>query len=154
MERAKQLIDAAHAAGADAVKFQIRHLPATYQADVLLHPELQEQSFQYLIPLLKEFELSRDAYRELFRHARARGFLAFASAFDERNPAVLWSLQRAIKIAHRAGITSSICGQAPSNHPDLVQKLVKWGITSISVNPDAIARTREYVYHAEHHNLT
>ena len=83
VERAKQLIDAAHAAGADAVKFQIRHLPATYQADVLLHPELQEQSFQYLIPLLKEFELSRDAYRELFRHARARGFLAFASAFDE-----------------------------------------------------------------------
>ena len=77
-----------------------------------------------------------------------------APAFDERNPAVLWSLQRAIKIAHRFGITSSICGQAPSNHPDLVQKLVKWGITSISVNPDAIARTREYVYHAEHHNLT
>ena len=83
VERAKQLIDAAHAAGADAVKFQIRHLPATYRADVLEHPEREEQSFQYLIPLLKEFELSRDAYRELFRYARALGILAFASAFDE-----------------------------------------------------------------------
>ena len=83
VERAKHLIDAAHAAGADAVKFQIRHLPATYQADVLDHPELQEQSFQYLIPLLKEFELSRDAYRELFRYARALGLVAIASAFDE-----------------------------------------------------------------------
>src|SRR3989338_8717370 len=83
VERAKQLIDAAHAAGADAVKFQIRHLPATYQADVLLHPELQEQSFQYLIPLLKEFELSRDAYRELFGYARGLGVIAIASAFDE-----------------------------------------------------------------------
>lgn len=83
VERAKQLIDAAHAAGADAVKFQIRHLPATYQADILEHPELQEQSFQYLIPLLKEFELSRDAYRELFRYAESRGILALATAFDE-----------------------------------------------------------------------
>ena len=82
-ERAKQLLDAAHAAGADAVKFQSRHLPATYQADVLEHPELQEQSFQYLIPLLKEFELSRDAYRELFGYARGLGVIAIASAFDE-----------------------------------------------------------------------
>ena len=42
-----------------------------------------------------------------------------------------------------------ICGQAPSVHPDLVEKLVKWGITSISVNPDTIEHTRELVYNSE-----
>jgi len=72
-----------------------------------------------------------------------------ASVFDERNKAVLWSLRRAIKTANRYKITSSICGQAPSNYPDLVEKLVRWGITSISVNPDVIETTREIVYQAE-----
>lgn len=77
-----------------------------------------------------------------------------ASVFDELNPAVLKTLETVINIGHKSGITTSICGQAPSNHPELVQKLVKWGITSISVNPDAISRTREYVYHAEHRKIT
>ena len=72
-----------------------------------------------------------------------------AGVFDERNKAVLWSLRRVIRIANKNGITSSICGQAPSNYPELVEKLVRWGITSISVNPDAIERTREIVYWVE-----
>ncbi len=72
-----------------------------------------------------------------------------AAVFDERNPAVLWALERIIKTCLRRGITSSICGQAPSQYPDLVEKLVSWGITSISVNPDAIARTRELIYNSE-----
>jgi len=72
-----------------------------------------------------------------------------AKEFDEQNPAVLWALEKTIKTCHKAKITSSICGQAPSVYPDLVEKLVKWGITSISVNPDAIERTREIVYLAE-----
>jgi len=72
-----------------------------------------------------------------------------AFAFDERNKAVLWSLRRAIKIANKHGITSSICGQAPSNYPELVEKLVRWGITSISVSPDAIDSARKIVSEAE-----
>jgi pyruvate,water dikinase len=72
-----------------------------------------------------------------------------ASQFDETNSAVLWALERIIKICHKEKITSSICGQAPSVHPDLVEKIVEWGITSISVNPDAIESTREIVYEAE-----
>lgn len=72
-----------------------------------------------------------------------------AHIFDERNPAVLWALERVIKICHQKNITSSICGQAPSDYPELVEKLVNWGITSISVNPDAIDRTRETIYQAE-----
>lgn len=83
VERAKKLIDAAKEAGANAVKFQKRELEATYQKSVLEHPELYEQSFQYLIPLLKEFEFGENEYRLLAAHAASQGLLFFASAFDE-----------------------------------------------------------------------
>jgi len=69
--------------------------------------------------------------------------------FDERNEAVLTLIRTAIQTASAHGITSSICGQAPSFYPDFCRKLVKWGITSISVNPDAIEKTRKIVYEAE-----
>ncbi len=65
-----------------------------------------------------------------------------AEWFDERDEAVLWSLERAIKTARKRGITSSICGQAPSVYPELTTKLVEWGITSVSANPDMIEQTR------------
>lgn len=72
-----------------------------------------------------------------------------ARAFDEQNEAVLWALERAIKTAHKYKITSSICGQAPSLYPNLVEKLIQWGITSVSVSPDAIEHTRENIQHFE-----
>jgi len=72
-----------------------------------------------------------------------------AGIFNEQDPAVTWALERAIKTCQKLKVTSSICGQAPSVYPDLVENLVKWGITSISVSPDAIERTREMVYEAE-----
>jgi len=72
-----------------------------------------------------------------------------ADAFDERDEAVMWSLERAIKTAKRRGITSSICGQAPSVYPELTTKLVEWGITSVSANPDMIERTRAIIAEAE-----
>ncbi|KKR54936.1 MAG: Phosphoenolpyruvate synthase [Candidatus Woesebacteria bacterium GW2011_GWF1_40_24] len=72
-----------------------------------------------------------------------------ATEFNEMRPAVLWALERVIKKCNEAGITSSICGQAPSVYEELVQKLVRWGITSISVNPDSIDRVRGTVAHAE-----
>ena len=72
-----------------------------------------------------------------------------ATEFNELDPAVLWSLKRLVVKAKKRGIMVGICGQAPSNHPDLVEKLVKWGITSISVSPDAIDRTREIIAWAE-----
>jgi len=77
-----------------------------------------------------------------------------ASAFNEMDPAVLWSLKRAVTKARKRGILASICGQAPSNYPELVEKLVKWGITSISVSPDAIDRTRETIAWAEKKKLS
>jgi pyruvate,water dikinase len=72
-----------------------------------------------------------------------------ANAFDELDPAVLWALERVIKTAKKHGITSSICGQAPSVHPTLVDKLIQWGITSVSVSPDVIDVTRKNVSNAE-----
>jgi len=72
-----------------------------------------------------------------------------AKAFDERSPAVLWSLRRVIKHCNIRGVTSSICGQAPSEYPELVKKLVNYGITSISVNPDAVNETRRTIVEAE-----
>lgn len=72
-----------------------------------------------------------------------------APAFDQQNKAVLWALERIIKTCLKYKITSSICGQAASIYPDLTEKLVKWGITSVSVSPDAIERTRDIVYRAE-----
>lgn len=72
-----------------------------------------------------------------------------AEAFNEQDKAVLWALEKVIKTCHQHQITSSICGQAPSVYPDLTEKLVEWGITSISVSPDAIEQTREIVYKAE-----
>lgn len=77
-----------------------------------------------------------------------------ASSFNELDPAVLWALRRIVKTAKKRGINASICGQAPSNHPDLVDKLVRWGITSISVSPDAIDRTREIIHWAESRRIS
>lgn len=73
----------------------------------------------------------------------------FATEFDERNEAVMNALEMLVTGARRRGITVSICGQAPSDYPDLTQKLVSWGITSVSVNPDVIDRTREIIAKAE-----
>lgn len=72
-----------------------------------------------------------------------------AKTFDERNEAVLAALERAIKVSKSMGVTSSICGQAPSVYPELTEKLVAWGITSVSVSPDMIGTTRAIIARAE-----
>ncbi|MBJ6763523.1 phosphoenolpyruvate synthase [Myxococcaceae bacterium JPH2] len=72
-----------------------------------------------------------------------------APLYDERDPAVLDALRRIIRAAQRAGMTASICGQAPSVHPDYAEALVDWGIDSISVTPDAVAATRRHIASAE-----
>jgi len=72
-----------------------------------------------------------------------------ANVYDERNPAIVQVLEYIVSTATKYGITSSICGQAASDYPDIVERLVKAGITSVSVNPDAVDRTRELIYHIE-----
>jgi len=72
-----------------------------------------------------------------------------APLYDERDKAVLDAIRQIIGTCRRMGITCSICGQAPSNYPDFAEKLVDWGITSVSVNPDVINITRHNVAAAE-----
>lgn len=72
-----------------------------------------------------------------------------AELFDERDAAVLDAIQRIIEACNAAGITSSLCGQAPSNDPSFAERLVRYGITSVSVNPDAVERTRRALSGAE-----
>jgi len=72
-----------------------------------------------------------------------------AKEFDERNEAVLTALERAIKVTKSMGVTSSICGEAPSVYPEITEKLVEWGITSVSISPDMIGKTREIIAKAE-----
>ena len=69
--------------------------------------------------------------------------------FDESDPAVLAAIEAIITTARRCGITSSLCGQAPSNRPEFAEHLVRLGITSVSVNPDAVDRTRQVIGSAE-----
>lgn len=72
-----------------------------------------------------------------------------AELFDERDPAVLAAIRQIIESAHSAGITSSLCGQAPSNSPEFAEQLVQFGITSVSVDPDSVAATRTHIAAAE-----
>jgi pyruvate,water dikinase len=72
-----------------------------------------------------------------------------APLYDERDRAVLAAIRRIIRQSHRAGLTASICGQAPSVHPEYAETLVRWGIDSISVSADAVEATRRNIAAAE-----
>jgi len=71
-----------------------------------------------------------------------------ADGFDERDPAVMKLLQQAIEACKAAGKYVGICGQGPSDHPDLAKWLLEQGITSISLNPDSVIET--WLFMAEH----
>ena len=68
-----------------------------------------------------------------------------AHSFDERNPAVLKMLEMAIDACRKAGKYVGICGQGPSDHPDLAKWLLDRGISSISLNPDTVIDTWLYI---------
>ena len=64
-----------------------------------------------------------------------------AHSFDERNPAVMMLLEQAITACKKAGKYVGICGQGPSDHPDLAKWLLDKGIDSVSLNPDTVIET-------------
>jgi pyruvate,water dikinase len=72
-----------------------------------------------------------------------------AELFDESDAAVLDAIGQIVSTARRLGITSSLCGQAPSTKPAFAEHLVRMGITSVSVNPDALDAARRTISAAE-----
>jgi pyruvate,water dikinase len=64
-----------------------------------------------------------------------------AAGFDERDPAVKFMISAAIKACKKRGKYVGICGQGPSDHPDLAEWLVAEGIDTLSLNPDTVVET-------------
>ena len=68
-----------------------------------------------------------------------------ADSFDERDPAVKQMLHMAIQACRRANKYAGICGQGPSDHPDLAKWLMEEGIATMSLNPDTVVETWMYL---------
>jgi pyruvate, water dikinase len=78
-----------------------------------------------------------------------RDYPPLAKSFDERHPAVLQAIAHLIQLAQKYDIPCSICGEASARYPELVERLVEWGITSISVDPNAVETTYRSIARAE-----
>jgi pyruvate,water dikinase len=74
---------------------------------------------------------------------------ALAHLFDERDEAVRAMIADVIRVARGLSKPIGICGQAPSDYPDFARWLVEQGITSLSLNPDAVVKTTMIVAEAE-----
>ena len=72
-----------------------------------------------------------------------------SSLFDENNAAVKWMIEKVVMSAHLKGAKIGLCGQAPSDYPELAKFLINLGIDSISFNPDALLKGIENMYAAE-----
>jgi len=72
-----------------------------------------------------------------------------ADVFDERDAGVKAIIRMAVEGAHRNGKHSGICGQAPSDFPEMAEYLVELGIDSISLNPDSVLKTTQHILAVE-----
>lgn len=93
--------------------------------------------FEKFAPLFDGFSIGSNDLTQ-FVLAVDRDEPSLAEIFDERNEAVQIYLQEIVKKARQAGKYISICGQAPSDYPELAHMLVKAGINSLSLNPDSV----------------
>ncbi|CAG7584808.1 Phosphoenolpyruvate synthase [Peptoniphilus tyrrelliae] len=108
---------------------------------------LQAEEFAELVD---GFSIGSNDLTQLVMGAdRDSGILNNMGYFDERNDAVKIALKTIINAANKKGITCSICGQGPSQYPELAEFLVECGITSMSVNPDTVEYTRRLVASVE-----
>jgi pyruvate,water dikinase len=65
--------------------------------------------------------------------------------YEERNLGVLRAIAYTMAVCGKHGVTTSICGQAPSVYPDYLEFMIRCGCTSISVNPDTVVSARRNV---------
>ena len=82
-----------------------------------------------------------------------RDSVELKSLFDARDDAVKSMIAQVIKVAHEHGATVGICGQAPSDHPEFAEFLVRCGIDSISLNPDSVLQAAQHIAAAERGGL-
>ncbi len=73
----------------------------------------------------------------------------FTEVWNQKNPAVMGAIRQLIETARKYKIPCSICGQAPTLYPEIIEQLVQWGMTSISVEPEAVQRTYAAIARAE-----
>ncbi len=105
---AKELIDVAIDSGADAVKFQKRHLPSLYQEDLLTNTVKYEQNFQYMIPVLKKVELREKEIKKLKIYSEKNGVEFLCTPFDIKSSAFLNDLNvNAFKVSS-ADLTNTV----------------------------------------------
>lgn len=74
---------------------------------------------------------------------------SMAETFDERDEAIVMSIEYVIKTCRKHNVTCSICGQAPSIYPEITEMMVRAGTTSVSVTPDMIVQTRKVIASVE-----
>lgn len=96
LARAKELIDVAVAAGANAAKFQKRTLEELYTEEFLHDPNKGEHGLHYMVPLLQEFELSADQMRELKEYCDAKGIMFMVTPWDKPSTDFVESLGVAV----------------------------------------------------------
>ncbi len=73
----------------------------------------------------------------------------FSAAYNECHPAVQKAIAQLAQTATQLGIPCSICGQATAHYPQMIEQLIQWGVTSISVEPGALAATQRAIAQAE-----
>lgn len=88
VQRAMELVDLAQDAGADCVKFQMRHMDAVYRHRTL-NSNGEDLGTEYVIDLLRRFELTVDNHRQLARYCTSRGIPYLCTPWDERSVEVL-----------------------------------------------------------------
>ncbi len=100
LNTALQLVDIATNAGVDAVKFQKRNLQQLYPAELLENPNTAEWAFQYMIPVLKQSELSASDFYAIKKHCGKRGIRLMCTPWDETSLELLEKLEiQAYKVA-------------------------------------------------------
>ncbi len=100
LDMALQLVDAAITAGADAVKFQKRELKNLYPAHLLNNPNSAEWAFQYMLPILKQTELSYDDFQQIKDYCEKQGIRFMCTPWDAGSLEFLQNLgQEAYKVA-------------------------------------------------------
>jgi len=121
LKTALELIEASAAAGVDAVKFQKRKLENIYAKSILDNPNSAEWNFDYLIPLLKEFELTHEEYYVIKKKCDDLNLELIITPFDEDSAT----------FAHELGISAFKIASADMTNYSLIRKCASFGIPLI-----------------------